>query len=474
MERITKHGNLLLALVGVAIWASPAAAQIFTTVDEPPPSGSSGGTILTNIAGNTILGYFGSQVPENGSAQGFVYNGSTFTPFSDPLGVATVPYGISGNIISGLYFNNGNVSYPFFYNGSAFSTVSDPYPNGSFGYGGGISGNTMVGYFYVQGSGQVGFQYNVSTGSLATITVPWGFPFTRPTGISGGNIVGWYETSSYNFSSFLYNGSTYAQINDPLATTQGGDYGTYAEGISGNYVVGNYQDTSLATHGFLYNISTSTYTTIDDPLGVKGTWIYGTDGNRIVGCYEDSSGSIHGFVENLFNASWTGATNHAWSLAGSDANWSVPSGSPYANGMAVTFPDLGTNQTIAIAAGGVQPASLVFSNNAIAYNLSGGAISGSASLTLIGSGGATISNANTYTGPTTISAGTLTLTHPLGMQNSTVTVGPAGGLNFAGAATTPSVARWPAWAALPWSRRPPRRSRSAWAATTKAQRTVVA
>jgi hypothetical protein len=50
-------------------------------------------------------------------------------------------------------------------------------------------------------------------------------------------------------------------------------------------------------HGFLYN--GSTYTTVDDPLGVKGTEVLGVDGNNVVGTYFDSSDVPHGFETSV-------------------------------------------------------------------------------------------------------------------------------------------------------------------------------
>ena len=77
-------------------------------------------------------------------------------------------------------------------------------------------------------------------------------------GISGNNIVGTYVDSSGNNNGFLYNGSTYTTLNDPL-----GVYGTFVDGIDGNNIVGSYTDSTGNNNGFLYN--GSTYTTLNDP-----------------------------------------------------------------------------------------------------------------------------------------------------------------------------------------------------------------
>jgi len=72
--------------------------------------------------------------------------------------------------------------------------------------------------------------------------------------------------------------------------------GTVAEGINdAGQIVGYYLDSSQVAHGFLY--SGSTYTTIDDPLGTKGTVAQGiNDAGQIVGYYIDSGGNTHGFI----------------------------------------------------------------------------------------------------------------------------------------------------------------------------------
>src|SRR5262249_41418957 len=70
---------------------------------------------------------------------------------------------------------------------------------------------------------------------------------TQVTGISGSNIVGTYFAASANHG-FLYNGSTYTTLDDPLGTG-----GTIATGISGSNIVGFYVDSSDLYHGFLFN-----------------------------------------------------------------------------------------------------------------------------------------------------------------------------------------------------------------------------
>jgi hypothetical protein len=62
---------------------------------------------------------------------------------------------------------------------------------------------------------------------------------TTATGISGGNIVGYYQKSGGTGGGFLYNGSSLTSIDDPLTTTR-----TLALGISGSNIVGAYTDSA--------------------------------------------------------------------------------------------------------------------------------------------------------------------------------------------------------------------------------------
>ena len=109
---------------------------------------------------------------------------------------------------------------------------------------------------------------------------------------------------------------------------------------------------------------------------------------------------------------WTGNNNGTWDLV-TPNNW-MQNGGPavFAGGGPVVFDDTAATNSVTLNAL-VQPTIVTVSNNAIAYriNSSGGSnIAGTASLTKQGSGGLTLSgDANSYTGITTISGGTLSV-----------------------------------------------------------------
>ncbi len=106
------------------------------------------------------------------------------------------------------------------------------------------------------------------------------------------------------------------------------------------------------------------------------------------------------------NLQWGGQTN-VWdtiSLA-----WTTNNGAtyiPYIETDNVRFDQFGVAQNNVTFAGTRTPGAIVVSN--AAYTLSGGAISGSASLTVTGNGSLALNTTNSYTGDTIIESGTLT------------------------------------------------------------------
>jgi autotransporter-associated beta strand protein len=112
---------------------------------------------------------------------------------------------------------------------------------------------------------------------------------------------------------------------------------------------------------------------------------------------------------------WTGATDSAWSIgAAGPLNWNDGAiNETFFNADAVTFGDGPANRTVTITGVTVVPASVTV-NNTVGndYSIGGtGAIGGATALTKSGSGSLTLSSANTYTGGTTLNAGTLNINH---------------------------------------------------------------
>jgi len=136
---------------------------------------------------------------------------------------------------------------------------------------------------------------SVNTHSLAdyhftTLVGPPGYPEVNATAISGSNIVGIYTDSGGEQShGFIYNGKTYTELADPIAFHDS----TYPLGISGSDIVGFFEDAQENTHGFLCR--GGAFTTLDEPLAVNGTFPLAISGTNIVGYYLDAKYANHGF-----------------------------------------------------------------------------------------------------------------------------------------------------------------------------------
>lgn len=96
-----------------------------------------------------------------------------------------------------------------------------------------------------------------------------------------------------------------------------------------------------------------------------------------------------------------------WDLT--TTNWlNGPTADQYFDGDVAVFDDTATSFAVAVQGASVSPGSVTF-DNATTYTVSGGGITGFGTLTKTGSGVVVLENTNTFTGGTTISAGTLQL-----------------------------------------------------------------
>ena len=127
-------------------------------------------------------------------------------------------------------------------------------------------------------------------------------------------------------------------------------------------------------------------------------------------------------VASLIQPCWNGNESASWSA--SAANWLVdaaPSGSR--DGDDVMFNDLAANFTVNVTDPVVQPGSVTFDHSYYDYTLAGGgSVVGATGLMKRGLGTLTIRNTNTFTGPTLVEAGTLTIASAGAVGASPVTV----------------------------------------------------
>jgi autotransporter-associated beta strand protein len=111
--------------------------------------------------------------------------------------------------------------------------------------------------------------------------------------------------------------------------------------------------------------------------------------------------------------SWTGGGDATWSTATGGNNWKGSNSgmaADYGDGAHVTFDDTATVTTVDISAADVLPASVTFDNSTKDYTVTGTkGIAGTTGLVKKGTGTLVLANPNTYTGLTTVMAGTLEL-----------------------------------------------------------------
>ena len=111
---------------------------------------------------------------------------------------------------------------------------------------------------------------------------------------------------------------------------------------------------------------------------------------------------------------WSGALGSEWSAnkLASPKNWVLITGgttpADYMPGNPVLFNDVATGTTVDVSVADLSPASVTFNNDTKDYTLTGSkAIAGATGLVKTGNGILAIANSNSFTGPVTISGGTV-------------------------------------------------------------------
>ncbi|BCU77895.1 autotransporter-associated beta strand repeat-containing protein [Luteolibacter sp. LG18] len=130
---------------------------------------------------------------------------------------------------------------------------------------------------------------------------------------------------------------------------------------------------------------------------------------------------------------WNGTSGGQWD-AGTSLRWNAAEADAFFWGDNVTFDDTGVNPAITLT-GELQPTSVTVNANTNAYAFTGtGFIAGTGGLTKSGTGTLTLGTANTYTGATTVNAGTLKLANvtSLGATTAGTTINAGGTLDING------------------------------------------
>ena len=146
-----------------------------------------------------------------------------------------------------------------------------------------------------------------------------------------------------------------------------------------------------------------------------------------------NTGASNGFITLAINGDtpvWTGAANGNWTTTAqpSPFNWKLQTaqtGTQFLTNDQVLFDDNATGTTaIKITDASVSPASVVFNNSLKDYSISsdGGFGIASGSVSKSGTGSLTLNTANTYSGGTTLNAGTLNINNASAIGTGSLTI----------------------------------------------------
>ncbi|MEO5712742.1 MAG: polysaccharide lyase family protein [Luteolibacter sp.] len=170
-----------------------------------------------------------------------------------------------------------------------------------------------------------------------------------------------------------------------------------------SYVVGRATVAGGPYSNIASGVATTTY--VDSTAGNGTTYYYvvaatGAGGTGL------NSAPASAIPVGVISLVWNGNVSTTWDSV--TANWlNGAASATYSDGGDVTFDDTATNKT-AVVSGTVSPDAVLFENTA-AYTFTAAGLSGTASLTKLGTGTVTISGVNTYTGGSIIGAGTVVI-----------------------------------------------------------------
>lgn len=211
------------------------------------------------------------------------------------------------------------------------------------------------------------------------------------------------------------------------STTAGLNVTTLTNNSASNAVTITANNTGGWSNGSTYNLIG--YTTLDGTGGNNFAHAVNNLSARQNATWGDNGSAITLAIAGD-NPRWMGDTDGKWNLTTAN-NWKLVTGGNYTNFLAtddVLFDDNATGTTtIDIDVTNVAPNTTIFNNSSKGYSLTGAFGISSGSLTKNGTGSLTISTNNTYTGPTTLNAGTVTL-------SGSGRIGSASALTLGGAA----------------------------------------
>jgi autotransporter-associated beta strand protein len=329
---------------------------------------------------------------------------------------ATTDHAISGNIVINLQAGGGTIDTNGFNVTSGSALLAGAAPGilvktgvGEFNLPTGNS--TMTGTLNING-GSIGgtgtitaATVNVNNGgtlagtltvsSLGGVSVANGG--TLSPGLNGGRANGTLTVSSAAFAA----GSAV----DITPAAAGGDVLAVTGTMTGNTIFNMLPVGSTPLAAGTYNLATGDASVLTAALGAYPHLADGSSPLLSVsaaGVSVTTSAAADPMI-------WTGAASGDWNTTTAN-QWNGLSGlnnaAAYFDGDLVTFNGTSLVGNVTVQAGGVRPANVSIDSSSTAYTLSGGGISGGASLTHV-AGTTVLANDNSYLGTTTITAGTL-------------------------------------------------------------------
>jgi autotransporter-associated beta strand protein len=307
------------------------------------------------------------------------------------------------------------------------------------------------------------------------LSLSGGSGYSGATTINGGTLA-YINTGTVNNSITVNNTATLAGPTTGLVTVNGdlffgtnstdtGALNVFNIGASPSLSIANSITLNGPAAGVAINVggaapaALGTYPLVSYGSTIAGTgtsgFALGTLPPRVTGHLDfvTAPNTIDLVVTGLDFPVWSGALSSEWSTntLAAPKNWVLHSNAAtttdYLEGDNVLFDDTATGTTtVDVSVANVSPGSVAFNNAGKSYTITGSkSIAGSGALTKSGAGSLTITNANTYSGGTTLNAGTLVLnnaasigTGPLTINGGTLDTSTGSALTL----TTNNAQRW--------------------------------
>ncbi|MEX1048899.1 MAG: autotransporter-associated beta strand repeat-containing protein [Akkermansiaceae bacterium] len=400
------------------------------TIDDGTLKVTAAGSLGSNLGSLAINSAFSYESTATQTISGIISGGGTFNQTAGNLTLTGAnTFGGTTTITGGTLSVNGTGTFesPVTVNGPSaryLHNSSNPY---------------FLDIDFTQGT--VG-----GAGTISSLAVPDNSGATVANGNGSGG------SGALTLDTLTFNGDAALSVTDDGVTGTSGIVvtGTLSTTPAAGTITVNASN-SFWDSGVTYNLVTAGTFTASLGDFTLGT-INGVTGRQAPSLVATASGI--GLLISGDNPKWSGLDNSNWVVGstGANSNWrliTLATPTNYIQGDVVLFDDSAANKTVSISAADVSPAVINFNNSAgNAYTINGPFGIAAGTLNKNGNGNTTISAPNTFTGGTTINAGTLTLSgagtlggtsNALTAAGGTVNLGgtsqTAGPLTITGAAT---------------------------------------